>query len=582
MEAQLAEEMKPAGWRALFRTIKNLRLPWVWIVIGLAINLVLSEVALKIPDTTVDLMSGQLNGSALATAVIYYVIYGLTTFLAVVGQVQAQSYAVRKARESVWGKMLGMKMEFFDSNDPSDLMSTITNDVSGAVTGFVNMIIYLIPSVYYVVKAMMKISDYHWILAISCFAMLPVKYFYAWFLGRKYQIKTAQLYGKIGSLTGFLADRITHLPLVKAYTNEEGEGENGKDACKKLYRANMKLVQLDNVTIAMSSTIDVAQKFVVVVVAVILLQKGEITLAMWLGFFLFSQNLFLYMDQIIDSWIRIKNVHGNFQRVIEIMDGDEEEKDLPERFPEDGDIYFKNVSFTYPEGDEPALKNVTLSIKRGTSAAIIGMCGSGKTTTVSLLERLYTPSEGSIFIGDTDVKNVSLSEYRRGFSYVQQGADIFGGTLREALTYGIEREVSDEEIFSAAEKTGFDEYIGLCKCNLDSDVSCGGDSMSGGQVQRLVLTRELLRNGDIIIMDEPTSALDIKVSEKIQKVMDEVFADKTRILITHNLGFARKYDKIFVLKNGELVGEGTHDDSLIKNCDLYRMMYENREEADDE
>ena len=168
------EKPRSGSWKALFGTIKRLRLPWLWIVIGLGLNLVLNSLLLKLPNTTADLLSGQLTGSAYTQAISYYIVLGIMSFVMVVGQVQAQTYGVRKARESVWKKMLGMRMEYFDRNDPSDLMSAVINDTNSAVTDLINVIIYFIPDIYYVVMAMLRINQYHWILALSCFAMLPL------------------------------------------------------------------------------------------------------------------------------------------------------------------------------------------------------------------------------------------------------------------------------------------------------------------------------------------------------------------------------------------------------------------------
>lgn len=577
MDTQGNEKRQLAGWKPFFRTIKNLRLPWIWIIFGLSLNLILNNLTLKIPDMTADLLGGNLTGAALTSAVLYYVIYGLMNCVAVAGQIQAQSYSVRRARMTVWKKMLGMKMEYFDEHDPSDLMSAITNDLGDAVLQFVNVIIYLFPTIYYVVMAFKRINEYHWILALACFAIVPLKYLYAWIMGRRYQEGTAHVFDKIGVLTGFLADRINHLPLIKTYTNEEKEGEAGQNAARKLLKANMKLVHLDNISMAASSVFDILQKFIVVVVAVVLLQKGAIDMAMWLAFFLFSQNLFTYVDQLFDIWLQIKFLQGSFDRTIEIMEGADEATDGTAGFPVDGDITFKNVTFTYPETDAPALKNVSFTIPRGSSAAIVGLCGSGKTTSISMLERFYTPQQGRVFIGDTPVQDISLGDFRSHLAYVQQGASVFSGTIRDAVTYGIDREVTDEEIYAAAEQTGFQEYLNLCPKGLATEVAAEGVSMSGGQSQRLVLTREVLRGGDIILMDEPTSALDVRVSVKIQQTMDTLFADKTRIMITHDLKFAKDYDKILVMSDGELVGEGTHE-TLMKTCEMYRKMNENTEE----
>lgn len=562
------------SWKSLFRTIGSLRLPWVWIAVGLALNLALNTLLLDLPDTTADLLSGELTSRAVTKAVLFYVLFGVLSAVMVAGQVQAQSYGVYRARGSIWKKMLGMKMEFFDRNDPSDLMSTIINDSSTSIQDFINIIINLIPDIYYVVMALRRINEYHWILALSCFAMLPLKYIYALVMGRKFQVGNAKLFGRIGVLTGFLADRINHLPLIKTYTNEKNEDEIGKETAKQLLDANMKLVGLDNISIAATSVLDLLQKFIVVVVAVILLQKKEIDIAMWLAFFLFSQNLFSTMDDIFDLWIRIKGMHGSFHRVIEVMDGESENFALTKQPPENADIVFDRVTFAYPQTDTPALKDVSFTIHSGEAVAIVGLCGSGKTTSVSLIENFYSPQSGSIKIGDTDLRELSLLDFRRRFAYLQQGAGIFSGSLREALTYGIDRKICDEEIFEAAEKTGFREYLAQCGDNLDFDVSSNGESMSGGQSQRLALTREFLRGGDIILMDEPTSALDVRVSNKIQQTMDSVFAGKTRILITHDLDFAKRYERILVMENGVLVGDGTHE-SLLRDCPTYQRMHEN-------
>lgn len=566
------------GWRLLFRAIGRLRLPWVWIAVALGLNLILNSLLLELPNTTAELLSGTLTGAAMTKAILFYVSFGVLSFVMVAGQAQAQAYGIRRARQTVWQKMLGMRMEYFDRNDPSDLMSAITTDADNAVRSFINVLIHLIPDIYYVAMALRRINEYHWILAVSCFALLPLKYLYSLFMGKQFQVHTARLYGKIGQLTGFLADRIAHLPLIKAYTNEEEEGRRGKEAAKKLLDANMRLVRLDNISTGASAVLDILQKFIVIVVAVVLMQRGKLDITMWLAFFLFAQNLFPSMDEIFDMWVRIKCMHGSFARISEIMDGQDEESGAAGSFPAEGDIRFEHVTFTYPETDKPALRDVSFTVPRGSAVAIVGLCGSGKTTSVSLLERFYMPDEGHIFIGNTDIRDISLSGFRRNLAYVQQGAAVVSGTLREALTYGIDRDVTDGEILAAAERTGFCEYLRLCKDGLDTEVAPGAASMSGGQSQRLVLTRELLRGGEIILMDEPTSALDVRVSARIQETMDTVFAKKTRILITHDLDLARSYGRILVMEHGRLAGDGTHE-ALLETCEAYRKMNENAGEA---
>lgn len=556
-------------WGALLRTIRDLKLPWFWIIVSLVINLVESEMLLKIATTTGKLLDGAPTGKELSEAILLYVLTGAVELAASVAMHHSRTYSVYCTRRTVWRKMLGMRMEYFDRNDPSEQMSTVTND-SNAALDLVGIVQGLPAAVYYVVRALTTVGGYHHMLVWGCLALLPIKWLYAFLIGRLFQKNNIRLYNRIGTLTGYLSDRIAHLSLVKTHTNEQEEELNGEKACNELLKANMHLTHQSNISTAILSVIDILQKFVVIVIAVMLLRKKEIDLAMWLSFFLLSQNLFSYLDQVMDYWVRIKGVQGSYCRITEIMQDENEPLGSIKELPE-GDIRFCNVTFSYPETQKPALDDVSFTVERGSCVAIVGLCGSGKTTSISLLERLYSLTEGQILIGDTDIRDINLYEYRRRFAYVQQGAGLFGGTLRELLTYGIEREVSDEEIFEAAEKTGLNEYLELCDNCLDTEVASGGVSMSGGQGQRLTLTRELLRGGDIILLDEPTSALDVRVSTKIQDTIDTAFADKTRILVTHDLRFAQRYDKIIVMSDGKLVGEGTHDE-LLQNCEVYRDM----------
>lgn len=176
MDAQVKEKPKRDDWAALFRTLKKLKLPWVWIVVGLGLNLILNDLLLKLPDTTANLMSGELTGDALMQAIWYYVAVGAMSFVAVTGQVQAQTYTVKRSRESIWQKMLSMPMSYFDQNDPTDMMSAITNDAGSALKDFANILVNAIPDIYYVVMALRRISEYHWVLALSCFLLFPAKY----------------------------------------------------------------------------------------------------------------------------------------------------------------------------------------------------------------------------------------------------------------------------------------------------------------------------------------------------------------------------------------------------------------------
>lgn len=310
-----------------------------------------------------------------------------------------------------------------------------------------------------------------------------------------------------------------------------------------------------------------AQIMAVMVFGVVLLKRGDITLQQWIAFFMFSSTLSTSFDNLINYWMNLKMIQGTLARTAHLLMAPEEEDTVKDtKKPESTDIVFENVSFAY--GDKKALKNISFQVPAGSSTAIIGLCGSGKTTSLSLLEHFYEPSEGKVTLGGVPVCEMTLDELRGYMGYVQQGADIFSGTAREALTYGLHREVSDDEIWKAAEKSGFAEILRKWESGLDTLVAPGGTSMSGGQRQKLVLTREFMRDTDILLLDEPTSALDAAASKLVQDTIFEMFPNRTKIMVTHDLSLIERVDQIIVLHNGVLAGCGNYSE-LYGNCEAF-------------
>ena len=203
----------------------------------------------------------------------------------------------------------------------------------------------------------------------------------------------------------------------------------------------------------------------------------------------------------------------------------------------------------------------------------MGLTGSGKTTMLNLLERFYEAGEGSVMIGDRDVKELSLGQLRSRYSFVQQDAGVFSGSVREAMTYGIRRDLTDEEIITAAQNAGAWDLIQKKPGGLDTKITADGASLSGGQRQRLVLAREFLRNADVLLLDEPTSALDAKTAQTVKQTIFRLFRGKTMLMVTHDMTLVSDMDQIVVLHDGEVVGQGTYD-QVLADCSLFREMVE--------
>ncbi len=570
MDEKKKETRQGVGLTEFLRTLPQFKLPWGWILLAFALNVAVNQLLLEMPGTTASLLSGNLTGEALWGATRYYLIYAVTAALnsAVLGVIGC--YSVYRGKKSVWRKMLRICVPYYDKKESSQLMSAVTNDTSDAVDRLVNLIVYMLPELSYIIQALMRISKYHYSLVLAEMAILPLKYIRMVLLGRYINRFTAKLFERIGALTGYLAERVHNLPLIKQTRSEKREEKAGASIVRQLYRENMNLAKVDCASSASQTVISIIEKIVVMMAAVLLLQRGIITMEQWVAFFLFSTSLSSSFDTVISVWVRLKQIQGSASRAVELMHAPEEDLESGgEGQPADASVEFSHVSFSYGEGQ--ALTDISFTVPSGKSLCIVGQCGSGKTTVLSLMERFYEPAEGEIRLGGVLSSAMPLPQYRKRLSYVQQSAGTFGGTVREAMTYGLSEPVSDERLMAAARSAGLEPYIKSHPMGLDAPVASGGDSLSGGQRQRLVLAREFLRNADVVLLDEPTSALDAETTQLIRGTIREMFGGKTVVIVSHDLDLARDMDAIAVLEGGRCVAVGTADE-LKESCGAFRRL----------
>lgn len=532
-----------------------------------------------IPSSTGRLMAGDLSNGALLEVVVIYLEYGLMAVLQAVIVAFAYGVTTRRARYQLWGKMLKINESYFDKVDSSEMFTAVTFDIGSAMPDLINLMVAVLPDIFYVVLALRKIWTYDLTLMVVMLVFIPFKIIYTIVFGRLYFNAESRVRTRQGILTSQIGERIENLPMVKSFNKEEHELEVGSRSIEELYQANVAIARLGGISLTVQNAIEVVQQFVILVIAVLLLQKGKIDMEAWIAFFLFTTNISTKISTLMEDWISLKAIGGNLERPKKLYRASEENK-VPEgkscETLDNYDIEFDNVEFGYDE--EPALKNISFTIKEGQKVAIVGNCGSGKSTALSLIERFYEPWSGSIKVGGADISEFKLDEYRSRIAYVPQLNQVFSDTIRQVLTYGNEKELTDEMLIEAAGQTGFLQYLNMQPDGLDSLVVNGGDNMSGGQLQRMVITREFLREGKIILFDEPTSALDAKSSRNVKDLLMNHTKDKTVIVVTHDLSITDQMDMILVMDKGNLLATGTYDELMIKS-DKFRQLVESQNQC---
>ena len=576
-----------------FYVAKHIRFPWHLIILAMVVGMAQSVIAGAIPDATANLFDGDFNPAKLLPVVEMLL---STLALAVITRiitVHAEAKSALVARRAAWELMINSKTKYYDENDPGALLSMVTIDAQTMGVGISQLFTAVPTALVLVLVSAIQIFSYSPKLLMVLLVIIPMHIIYMAIVGRWQMRLGKKIYDDYGELTGYLSERIKNLPLIKSFCAEKLEEQNGLDAAEKIYDINGRgYGKLGFVIHAYQTLSVVAANVITVLWGCFLLRSGDIDVPTFLGFTMYIATISASFMVVSIIWGYIKDFQGRAFRYARLLESPTEgvtykhvkmtkenkriakevkwrakKGNISSVVPE-GPIIIENLSFAYNEKDGKVLSNVNLTIPQNKVTAIVGPSGSGKTTIIKLLERLYEPTDGRITISHRDIQDLDINAWRNKISYVVQDAGVFSGTIREALCYGVEREVTQAEIDSVAKRVGLYSFIQSLPEKYETELASWAGSVSGGQRQRIVIARALLRNSDIYIFDEPTSALDPDAAKAISNMIFNEFKSKTLIIISHELSYIARADKIAVLHNGKLEGAGTHE-ALMAGCPVY-------------
>lgn len=559
----------------LIRTFKYVKYDWWLIAIAFAAAIANAIISAQIPNDTGKLFD---ETNPFDYAVLWNVIwqvlltFALTTIVNVIS-LFAESRATLSARKSVWKIMMNVKMSYYDTHDPASLLNTVTMDAELVGASLPKILIQLPAMFVLIVFSLIIVSGYSGQLLLMICIIIGIHIVSMAVLGifQKKLATQTQIQG--GFFTGFLAERIRNFSMIKSYGTTQKEYLEGVKNSREIRKIGMKGVILTGFNSLYSAAIFLMGTVIALVWGGALYKAGTIDLPAYISSVTYIGTINALFIMISIYWVLIKDFNGRAYRVARLCEAPQEDaKKGGITEIGDGDLKFGNVDFNYTNG-EKVIKDVSFTVPQGKITALVGPSGSGKTTVVKLLEQLYSPTAGTICLGEQNIADYDIQAWRRKLAYVVQDAGIFSGSLRECLTYGVEREVSDEELDEVTKLTGLYDFIQFLPDKYETPILSWGSSLSGGQRQRIVISRALLRKADILIFDEPTSALDPESANAISKLIFESFAGKTVIIISHELNYIAKADNIVFLHNGVIEGEGDHA-TLMNNCKTYHDLVE--------
>ena len=565
-------------WKRFFYTCKVANIPYLTLLLYIAINIAQTLLLVKMPQVNANFFTGDASVESIA------MFFGVELTITAIVQIGLYVNHIfryktnRNLRNVLWGKILRMKPSYYDKVAPNTLLSRITVDTDGFNAFLMDVVLALAFQIYYLVLTIKEMSGISLKAAFFMLAFVPLSLLITFVSGRlNLKFQNAMKF-KMSNLTDYLSELVASMSVVKAFNQQDYESRRGKKVIDEYYTAQRNTVGLDLGKQVVGIIFHALPEIAVITIGIQLLKDSTLTPAGWYMFYIYSGVLLSFVGTVGGMWESTKSIQGQLNKVTDVLYEKEEglEPYIKDAI-ESGDIVFDNVSFSY--GETQALNEVSFTIPKNKTTALVGYSGSGKSTVLKLVERIYDPDAGRILLCGSELKDYELKAWRSKIAFVTQNAPMISGTIRENILYGIKREVSDEEIMAAAKLVYVDEFIDSCPDGLDHQVGQFGSNISGGQKQKISIARAILMGSEYLILDEPTASLDIISAEEVAKAIENLRGKATIIMIAHQERVIRSADHIIVMDKDHTAVEGKHDDLLLTN-DFYAQLMQEEGGAD--
>ena len=481
----------------------------------------------------------------------------------------------REIKIDIFSHLEKLPINYFKKNKLGDTLSKLTNDTTSL--GRIGFIIFDMFKEFLTVLILTgRMFQVDYILALVSLVLLPLIIRVV----RKYT-KKIRKYGRerqdtTGKVTAFTQETLSGIFVIKAFNNTDFVIDKYKDLTKEEFEQAYKTTKIKA---KVSPINEVITTFMVLLVVLYggyqILVTKKITSGDLISFVTALGLMHQPLKRLISKNNDLQDSLPSADRVVEIFDEKIETDVFGEAVKFDEkieNIKFENVNYKYEDSNDYVLKNINLDVKAGEIVAFVGKSGSGKTTLVNLLARFFNTDEGSVTVNGVNIKNIPLGIYRNKFAIVPQETFLFGGTIKENISFG--KEVTDEEIITAAKMANAYNFIQEDLPNkFETEVGERGALLSGGQKQRIAIARALIKNPEIMILDEATSALDSESEKLVQDALDSLMEGRTTFVIAHRLSTIVRADKIVVMDNGEIKEMGTHSELIAMNG-IYKNLYD--------
>ena len=499
---------------------------------------------------------------------------GISLYLARSITLEIGNRVKQQIQNELAGNILLSDSEIIESKHSGKYMSHFLYDV-GLINSMASTALLNIMKDTLTLTALLFVMFYqNWKLAFFSLIMMPLSAFVARSLGKRIAKATTKGSLATGKLTTFLSEILRGYKIIKIYQRENSEKKRASEAINDMTE---KEIKIGKIMIRATPVMEILLGFMIagfIYFAGYLIANGEIGINNFFSFLAAMMLAYQPVRSLATLNMSIYQGAAAAERVFDVMDRKnliQDDENAPELEIKNSNINFKNVKFKYQKSDDSAIKNITFVAQGGKVTALVGHSGAGKSTIMNLIPRFYQPQGGEIYIDDQNTKSVSLKSLRSKIAIVSQDTVLFDDTVENNIRFA-KPDAGDDDIKNACKLAAAEDFILDLPQQYKTLIGENGSRLSGGEKQRLSSARAILKNSPIVLLDEATSSLDTESEEKVQNAMFNLTKNRTTIVIAHRLSTIKKANHIIVMKNGNIVESGTHDE-LLKNSRVYENLY---------
>ncbi|MBR2566155.1 MAG: ABC transporter ATP-binding protein [Paenibacillus sp.] len=502
-----------------------------------------------------------------------YVFFSLTSWLQNIWMIEIAQETVFRMRYDLFAHLHKLPIPYFGKRQQGEIMSRVTNDIENVSSTLNSSAIQIFSSVLTLIGTLGVMLWLSPLLTLLTFIVVPLMALGMRWITRRTGPLFKERQRNLGELNGYIEETLSGQRIIKAFSQEERVIRGFEERNMRIRISAFWAQTISGFIPKLMNGLNNLSFAIVAGIGGILAIQGSVTVGVIIIFVEYARQFTRPLNDLANQWNTLLSAIAGAERVFEVLDEDEETKDEGAAIALDniqGNVRFDKVSFGYDEGRD-ILRGISFEAKPGEMIALVGPTGAGKTTLIQLLSRFYDPTNGTITVDGHRMTTIRRENLRSHMAFVLQDSFLFQGTIRENIRFG-RLDATDEEVEAASKLANAHSFIMRMKNGYDRVLQADGSGISQGQKQLLAIARAILADPSILVLDEATSSIDTVTEIKIQEGLERLMQGRTSFVIAHRLNTIRQADRILVLKDGQLLEQGSHEE-LLKQGGFYRDLY---------